>query len=169
MDALIVSILGPESSGKSTLVSALGKAFGGTVVPEAARTFYERHPRTPAPEDIVAIAADQASTMRAATGTVFFDTDPRSTAVWSEMLWGSVPEELSVLSYPSPALTLLCRPDLPWVYEPLRVHSELSVREDFFRRLRQRVTGHSVIVEGADRFALAAAAVQALTQRSPSF
>ncbi|MEM6532051.1 MAG: AAA family ATPase [Myxococcota bacterium] len=168
MDPLIVSVLGPESSGKSTLTRALAQRFAARWVPETAREFYDRHPRPPEPPDILAIARAQAAALRSARGLTFFDTDPRSTAVWGVVLWGENTPSLSELVYPSPALTVLCRPDLPWVPDLQRVQPEQRDRDDFFRRLHARVHGPVCVVEGDNREERAAAAVQDLLQRSPS-
>ena len=55
----IITIVGPESSGKTTLVDSLADFLGCPVVPEYARTYLNNLPRTYSMDDLVHIARGQ--------------------------------------------------------------------------------------------------------------
>ena len=162
-----ISIFGPESTGKSTLTRQLAEHFGGTAVPEYARTWLELHAdRKVRPEDLPVIArgqvASETALARAANRRLFCDTDPRATVVWSELLFGACDDEVRRLADRQYDLTLLLDADVPWVDDPVRyVPEERSVE-----RFERVLTGRYAIIRGSweERFAAAVQAVEALGQ-----
>ena len=54
-----IGIIGPESTGKSTLAAYLANRYKGLLIPEYARTYMEQLNRPYTYEDVVAIAKHQ--------------------------------------------------------------------------------------------------------------
>ena len=131
-----VGIIGPESTGKSTLASYLAHRFNGVLVPEYAREYME----SLAPnyeytyEDVVNIARIQIQQLQelhtlstADTSQehhkhiAFFDTELIITKVWFLHKFGQCPAfvEQAIHTYPMDVY-LLCYPDMEWVPDPVR-------------------------------------------------
>lgn len=121
---LKVGIIGPESTGKSTLAQQLSQRYHGIYVPEYAREYVEQlgHPYTY--DDVCAIARHQIEQLQAYAssenktnvekrgstgsdeaaddrwktlsqdGIVFFDTELIITRVWFDYCYGSAPDWL---------------------------------------------------------------------------
>lgn len=167
-----VAVVGPESSGKSTLSAELAMRFGTRFVPEASRAYYDVKGVVYEIGDILPIARAQKvaeeEAARSARGLLFFDTDLLTITVWSHVLYGDCPKEAETLAAAQRVdLTLLLRPDLPWTFDPQRCHPELAQREDFFDRLRAgllRLGRGFIVISGAgpSRLAAAKTAVEAL-------
>ncbi len=125
-----VGIIGPESTGKSTLAQELAQRYHGVYIPEYARAYMESRPRAYAytREDVENIARYQVAQMQeldAANATdervYFFDTELIITKIWFLEKYGDCPAYLeeALRHYPMDVY-LLCYPDLPWVYDPVR-------------------------------------------------
>ncbi|MFI6869347.1 AAA family ATPase [Nocardia sp. NPDC050406] len=120
-----VSVIGPESTGKTTLARTLAETFDTVWVPEWARTVLER--RGGALEGLDwtelvhgQIASEQALA-RNANRILFCDTEPLLTTVWADTLLGSCPPEVAAAaSGRDYNLTFLTAPDVPWVHDPVR-------------------------------------------------
>ena len=160
-----VAVIGPESSGKSTLSAELAARFGTRFVPEASRAYYEAKGVVYEIGDILPIAraqkAAEAEVARSARGLLFFDTDLLTITVWSHVLYGDCPSEAETLASEQRVdLTLLLSPDLPWTFDPQRGPPDLAQREDFFDRLRAgllRLGRRFTVIsgDGPSRFAAA--------------
>ncbi len=132
-----ILILGPESTGKSTLAAALAAYFQEPWVPEVAREYLEKLDRPYAYEDLLQIGKQQMQLedelARGAKNYLFCDTDLRVIRVWSQHRFGKVdPWVLEELERRTYALILLCATDLPWQADPLREHPDLEIREQLF-------------------------------------
>lgn len=124
-----VGIIGPESTGKSTLAYYLSRRFNGIFVPEYARTYMEKRAlaRAYTREDVLRIAKYQVDEMRllhnlANDGRiVFFDTELIITKVWMLYKYGDCPGFIdeAIKAFPMDVY-LLCYPDLPWQPDPVR-------------------------------------------------
>ena len=86
-----VGIIGPESSGKSTLARYLAKRYKGVYVPEYAREYVERKGTTEVTwDELCEIAKHQIEEMESLTSHLsplasnlyFFDTELIITKVW---------------------------------------------------------------------------------------
>ncbi len=135
-----VGIIGPESTGKSTLAKELAEQFKGTYVPEYAREYVERKGRKELTYDEVCeIAREQIKSISKA-GFYFFDTELIVTKVWFEYAFGKVPEWLTeaIKTYPMD-LYLLTYPDIPWVPDPARYNGSQAMREELFDRYEEEV------------------------------
>jgi HTH-type transcriptional repressor of NAD biosynthesis genes len=164
-----VCIVGPESSGKTTLAEGLARHFHTTWVPEYARTLLEPRERDTggtapiAREDIVRIACGQMASETAlapnAERILFADTDATTTLLWSELLFGGHDDDLEVLaSEHTHDLYLLCAPDLAYVPDAVR-YAERD-REGFFVRLEGELSRRNrkhVVIRGSGEARLRAA------------
>ena len=139
-----VAIVGPESTGKSTLVRGLSLAFGTRAyVPEFGRFYTEGRDMDKGfqPYDFCRIAEQQRLTeferSLQARGILFCDTDVLTTAVFSELyLDGGVPINVHEwATKDSYDLTLLLDIDLPWVNDGSRDHT--IDRKLHFKRLME--------------------------------
>ena len=140
-----VGIIGPESTGKSTLARELAEQFKGTYVPEYAREYVERKGRKELTYDEVCeIAREQIKSISKA-GFYFFDTELIVTKVWFEYAFGKVPEWLTeaIKTYPMD-LYLLTYPDIPWVPDPARYNGSQAMREELFDRYEEEVKATGV-------------------------
>ena len=121
-----VRIVGPESTGKSTLARQLAARLGTVHVPEYAGAWIAAHDGAFAEEDLVRFVrgqrADEAALARQARGVLICDTCPLTTLVWSRLLYGRVaPEVLAAADAARYDRTLLCSPDLAFVDDVHRV------------------------------------------------
>lgn len=142
-----IGIIGPESSGKSTLARYLAKRYQGTLVPEYARTFVEQKGTTNVIwDELCAIAHHQIDEMDTLTSNlltpnfIFFDTELIVTKVWFDYAFGRVPEWFNeaILRYPMDVY-LLTYPDLPWVPDPARSNGSDAIRLELFRRYEAEI------------------------------
>ena len=138
-----VGIIGPESTGKSTLASYLAHRYGGVLVSEYAREYMEERACACAYtyEDVVNIAKQQVLQLQSGisggitegyrTNVVFFDTELIITKVWFLHKFGKCPDflEEALHAYPMDVY-LLCYPDMEWVPDPVRENP--NIREYLF-------------------------------------
>ncbi|RAI94863.1 AAA family ATPase [Algoriphagus yeomjeoni] len=131
-----ILILGPESTGKSTLAADLANHFGEPWVPEYAREYLDNLGREYRYEDLVKIGKGQIELedklAEKANDYLFVDTDLRVIHIWSEHRFGKtdpwVLEQIATRKYD---LILLTDTDLPWTPDPLREYPELEMRNYF--------------------------------------
>ena len=133
---LKIGIVGPESTGKSTLAVALAERLGGTCVPEFARGYVGGLHRPYTYEDVCLVAEQNRRETAEAKGLTVFDTELIITKVWLDEVYGKRPVWLTE---PVPTACqmdfyLLLAPDLPAVPDPLRENLEQSARERLFQR-----------------------------------
>ena len=141
-----IGIIGPESTGKSTLASYLAHRYGGVLVPEYAREYMEKRACACAYtyEDVVNIARVQVQQLQQfhaatyegitegyRTNVIFFDTELIITKVWFMHKFGHCPDflEEALRAYPMDTY-LLCYPDMPWQPDPVRENP--NIREYLF-------------------------------------
>lgn len=122
--ALVIGVVGAESTGKTLLVKELGRTLRErglqvVTVPEALRLFCDREGRTPRVDEQQAIAEEQTRCIAAATqrgAIVLADTTALMTAVYSEIIFGDSSLHAQALAdHARCDLTLLTALDLPWV------------------------------------------------------
>lgn len=126
-----IALSGPESSGKTALAIHLAVHFKTYYVPEFARTYLEQTGRPYNRIDLRAIIKGQLSWWSGnalrlpADGLRFWDGDPAILRVWEDERFKMKSPEIEAFIYNTPPdLTLLCAPDLPWTYDPLRENPE---------------------------------------------
>ena len=137
-----VGIIGPESTGKSSLARYLARRYKGTCVPEYARTYVEQKGTTEVSyEELCEIAKHQIEEIEQLTGdVVFFDTELIVTKVWFDYAFGRVPEWLdkAIRRYPMDTY-LLTYPDIPWVPDPARSNGSDAIRMELFERYEAEI------------------------------
>ena len=166
---MTVRVTGPESSGKTTLARGLAWCLDGWFVAEQARPYLAKLDGPYQEADLLKIweAQLRAEQYALSSGASFIicDTGPEVIRIWSEVRYGrcaaSVRRACEEVKYD---LTLLCTPDLPWTYDPLREHPDVAARWALFARY-QRMLPKAVEVRGSNRIAQA---LCALTDRTSS-
>jgi NadR type nicotinamide-nucleotide adenylyltransferase len=167
-----ILILGPESTGKSTLAADLANHFGEPWVPEFAREYLEKINRPYCYEDLAEIGKGQIRLedhlAEKAENYLFCDTDLRVIHIWSHHRFEKtdqwVMDEIGRRRYD---LILLTDTDLPWTPDPLREYPDLEMRQYFFKKylqLAQESGFPFLIVSGGrdKRLKIAIAAVENL-------
>ena len=111
-----IVIIGPESTGKSTLCEALANHYQTTWVPEYAREYLLKHGTDYRYEDLLTIAKGQLALEdlhAAAQPLLFIDTDMYVMKVWCEFVFGKchswILDQIVARRYDG---YLLCRTDL---------------------------------------------------------
>ncbi len=141
-----IVIIGPESTGKSTLCSQLATHYQTRWCREYAREYLLEHGSDYTYADLLVIAKGQlaeedAASRLQATGAgdisprapLFIDTDMYVMKVWCEFVFNNchrfILDEIARRQYD---LYLLCQPDLPWVKDELREYPDLATREKLY-------------------------------------
>lgn len=133
-----IVIIGPESTGKSTLCVNLARHFDTRWCPEYAREYLQKNGMTYTYEDLLEIAHGQLRGEDAfiAGGhepLLFIDTDMYVMKVWCEFAFGKchnwILNQAAAREYD---LYLLCRSDLPWVRDELREYPDLETRDRLY-------------------------------------
>lgn len=136
-----VVILGPESTGKSTLSAALAEHFQTYWCQEYAREYLLKNGNKYSLEQLTEIAKGQLGLEDAYTqkaideekSLLFIDTDMQVMKVWSEYVFGTCdPFILEAHAERSYDLYLLCAPDLPWIADELREYPDEGPRKELF-------------------------------------
>jgi len=131
-----LTLVGPESTGKSYLADILAREFGGPYVPEYGRPYEKyRRPGDYRAEELHFIVDGHVAhrrTLSMMAGPLLFeDTDPLLTAVWAEMLLGhSLPDLEARIELPD--RYLLLDPDIPWEIDPIRYFARADLRRKFY-------------------------------------
>lgn len=167
-----VSIVGPESTGKTTLARRLAERFATVWVPEWARTVLERRRGSLEGLDWTDLVrgqiASEEALARDANRVLICDTDPIVTPLWADALLGACPDDVRVAARGRRYdLTLLCDADVPWVGDEVRYLPKGGAA--FFARCEEalRREGRARVVlrgEWAAREAVAVDVVEPLTR-----
>lgn len=117
---LRVTLIGAESTGKTTLARALAADLDAPWVPEYARTHLDGKRAPLTAEDVEDIARGQLAAedegRRRAHGLLIQDTDLVSTMVYARHYYGSCPRWIEEAARARRAdLYLLHHPDVPWI------------------------------------------------------
>ena len=137
-----IGIIGPESTGKTTLARDIAQRYQGTYVPEYAREYVERKGSTEVTYDeLCEIARHQIDEMASQQdGLYIFDTELLITKVWFDYSFGRWPEWLdeAIKAYPMDLYVLLY-PDIPWVSDKARSNGSDEIRLELFERYKREV------------------------------
>jgi NadR type nicotinamide-nucleotide adenylyltransferase len=134
-----ILILGPESTGKSTLAWDLADHFGEPWVPEFAREYLKKNGNSYTYEDLLIIAQGQVASedvlAQKAVKFLFVDTDLRVIQVWSDHKFGKTDTWVTMqIAEHWYDLILLTDTDLKWEPDPQREHPEEKMRWHFFKK-----------------------------------
>ncbi|WP_428407403.1 AAA family ATPase [Hyphococcus sp.] len=160
-----LTLLGPESVGKTTLAEHLAKRFDTRLVREYGRTFDEKimQPRYKQgkgwrEQDLTTIVETHAA-MRAALSPLagpllIEDTDALMTAVWAEYLLGAPSPMVEAMARATLAdHYLLLTPETPWTDDGVRYAGKQEEREWFFNAAKKRLDDWGApytVISGAD-------------------
>ena len=129
-----IAVVGGESTGKSTLVAALGTRYAEPCVAEYGRTLWEERHGQLVYDDLRAIGvrhvADEGDAISRATRCAFIDTTPLTTLWYSLDGYAKADPELVGLSWRQYDLTLVCAPDFPFVQDGSRSSEDFRLRHD---------------------------------------
>jgi NadR type nicotinamide-nucleotide adenylyltransferase len=181
-----IVIIGPESTGKSTLCAALAAHFHTEWVREYAREYLEEHGMGYGYETLTTIARGQLALEDAGAargeggaargdgapgdGLLLIDTDLYVIKVWSEYVFGRcevwVLDEIVRRKYD---VYLLCNTDLPWSHDPLREYPDPGIRQRLYHiykdlLINQPVRWAEISGVGDERVQCAIGAVERLLQ-----
>jgi nicotinamide riboside kinase len=121
--ALRIAITGPESAGKTTLGRALAREFNGFFVEEYARFYLQNLNRSYHAHDVLSIAENQFQQNQASRPHewIFLDTEMIGAQIWYTEKYGSTHQKIEkLITNQHIDLYILCMPDIPWEYDPLR-------------------------------------------------
>ena len=144
-----IVILGPESTGKSTLCNQLANFYNTVWVPEYARQYLQDHGMNYTYDDLLTIAEGQLASEDKYVSEfekknhgnlagrnyspLFIDTNMHVMKVWCEFVFDRCHDwilyQIALRKYD---LYLLCNTDLPWVKDELREYPELESRQKLF-------------------------------------
>ncbi|TAH07573.1 MAG: ATPase [Sphingobacteriia bacterium] len=133
-----IVIIGPESTGKSTLCEQLAQHYKTVWCNEFAREYLHKNGTNYKVEDLLLIAKGQlaleAETMlKNSSSLLFIDTDLYVIKVWSEYVFGVcdffILDQIVKKQYDG---YLLCDIDLPWVKDELREYPDEKPRQELF-------------------------------------
>jgi NadR type nicotinamide-nucleotide adenylyltransferase len=137
-----IVIIGPESTGKSTLCEQLAAHYKTVWCAEYAREYLLKHGTDYSFDDLLTIAKGQLSlehqtiqsAIRNLQSAIFIDTDMYVMKVWCEYVFGKchqfVLDEIAARNYD---LYLLCNIDLPWVADELREYPNEEPRKELYQ------------------------------------
>jgi NadR type nicotinamide-nucleotide adenylyltransferase len=148
-----VVIIGPESTGKSTLTTQLAAHYNAIACPEYARQYLNENGTSYTFDDLLTIAKGQIAlednckklavdswqlAVHNQQSTInyqplFIDTDMYVMKVWCEYVFGKchqyILDEIVSRKYD---LYLLCNIDLPWVKDALREYPDEQPRKELY-------------------------------------
>ena len=125
MSLIRIAVIGPESSGKSSLCEELARHYQTIWIPEYAREYLNNLQRKYTIDDVISIYQKQFENEQLAEHKnrkiIFIDTEFIIAKVWCEHAFGSCPKIIENMIQTHPYdYYLLTSPDLPWVFDPLR-------------------------------------------------
>jgi NadR type nicotinamide-nucleotide adenylyltransferase len=134
MEIKKIAIVGPESTGKSTMSAYLAEHYQTVWVPEYARGYCEKLTEAPTWQDEINMFYGQLALeqelLPQANQILICDTTFLTVKIWSDQMFGKSPQEvLDELPKRPYDLYLLLDIDLPWQDDPLRDFPDL--REHF--------------------------------------
>jgi NadR type nicotinamide-nucleotide adenylyltransferase len=139
-----IVIIGPESTGKSTLCEQLAHHYKTEWCPEYARDYLLQHGTQYTYMDLLKIAEGQLileDQIQERAGTHYFiDTNMYVMKVWCEVIFEDchtwILKQIASRPYD---LYLLCDTDLPWVQDELREYPDLYMRQRLFKTYKDIV------------------------------
>lgn len=155
-----IVIIGPESTGKSTLCKQLASHYSTQWCPEFAREYLTKNGTSYNYNDLLTIARGQIAlettfeAMLEPNDLLFLDTNLYVMNVWCEFVFNKchdwILKEIASRTY---ELYLLCNIDLPWTKDELREYPDLATRKILFNIYEDLLINQPtpwVIISGAE-------------------
>jgi NadR type nicotinamide-nucleotide adenylyltransferase len=158
-----IVILGPESTGKSTLCAQLAEHYNTVWVKEYAREYLRTNGVLYTFDNLLEIAKGQlaweeqtisgfvSSTYLSEpvadnkANFVFIDTDMHVLKVWSEFVFDNCDHWiLNQIAESKYDLYLLCDIDLPWIKDELREYPDLAIRKKLYHHYKDIMVNQHV-------------------------
>ena len=156
-----VVVIGPESTGKSTLCEQLARYYKTSWVKEYAREYLLKNGTDYKYENLLDIArgqieaeeltverwqmAEKLSTINYQPSTLFIDTDMYVMKVWCEFVFEKCHHWILNRIVERPYdLYLLCNVDLPWVKDELREYPDLESRKKLYHHYKDIMVNQKV-------------------------
>jgi NadR type nicotinamide-nucleotide adenylyltransferase len=147
-----IVMVGPESTGKSTLCAELAAHFSTIWCKEYAREYLLQYGTSYSFDDLLTIAQGQIALEEKATEELaslhlkqdknqipflFIDTDMYVMKVWCEFVFEKChPWILNQIVERNYDGYLLCKPDLPWVKDELREYPDYQTRDTLYHHYK---------------------------------
>lgn len=147
-----IILTGPECSGKTTLCKKISRHFKIDYNPEKSREYLEKINRDYCKEDLLTISKQQIVSEKKFQ---ILDTDLLTIKIWSEYKYGHCDKwitEKIKWQKKEKRFYLLCKPDIPWVYDMQRENP--NEREELFKiyeNLLNKIGHEYYTVEGKNR------------------
>jgi NadR type nicotinamide-nucleotide adenylyltransferase len=132
-----IVVLGPESTGKSSLCEALAKHYNTNWCPEYARQYLSENGTDYSYENLLTIAKGQLNNedeyVQKTKDLLIIDTDMYVMKVWCEYVFNNchpfILEKINERKYDA---YLLCDIDLPWTADEMREYPKEEPRKELF-------------------------------------
>lgn len=129
-----ICLIGPESTGKSTIAGNLAKNFNTVYIPEYAKAIIDAQNGQFFEKNVQQVAYAQIRTEKAlermTNKIMFCDSDILTTMFWSKELFGSIPVELEEIAQTQHYdQTFLMYPDTVWFNDTHRQVADTSSQE----------------------------------------
>ena len=156
-----IAVIGPESTGKSTLCEQLAQHYNTSWCPEFAREYLLTHGKEYDYNDLISIARGQIALEDEyafsllnksalpeeppSSNLLFIDTNLYVIKVWSEFVFNDCdPWIIDNIVEREYDLYLLCNTDLPWVKDDLREYPDKEIRENLYNIYEDLMINQSV-------------------------
>ena len=150
-----IVVIGPESTGKSTLCEQLAAHYKTCWVKEYAREYLLANGTQYTYDDLLVIAKEQINSEEAAIKNfqhptpniqhLFIDTDLYVIKVWEEYVFQQCHHwVLNRIVERKYDLYLLCNIDLPWVKDELREYPDLKTREKLYHYYKDIMVNQNI-------------------------
>jgi NadR type nicotinamide-nucleotide adenylyltransferase len=151
-----IVVIGPESTGKSSICEQLANHYNTSWCPEYAREYLLENGTAYTYEDLLTIAKGQleleevhTKNLLARTDTaepfLFIDTDMYVMKVWCEYVFDQchsfILDQIATRQYD---LYFLCDTDIPWTKDKLREYPDLASRQHLFKMYKDLLVNQSV-------------------------
>jgi NadR type nicotinamide-nucleotide adenylyltransferase len=168
-----IAIVGPESTGKSTISQQLAKHYGVPWIPEFARYYCAALTSACTLQDEInmfhgQIALEESILATAETDFIICDTTFVTVKIWSDEMLGETPQiVLDALKTRSYDFYVLLDIDLPWQEDPLRdfPHMREHFMEIWHKELKALNANYQVIGGVENRLHNVISAINAFLKR----